>query len=176
MSTLIVMMAPAGGGKSTLAKHIANTHEDCIIISRDAIRFALLEEGDDYFKYEKEVEKKYYDAISRALTVHDYVIADATQITLKSRKKLFSNIKVPSSTKIIGIWLEVPQEVSQKQNKNRTGRALVPANVIAQQYRYKVSPTADEPFDDVVYISGHVNQAVSRNGGIENIFDKLAKL
>ena len=39
--TLIVMMGVAGIGKSYLAKHILDTHEDCTIVSRDAIRFGV---------------------------------------------------------------------------------------------------------------------------------------
>lgn len=176
MSTLIVMMSPSGSGKSTLAAHIEKTHEDCIVVSRDRIRFAMLKDEDDYFKYEKEVEKAYYDAVTRALAVHKYVIADATQLTFKARNKLFKNVKRPAGTKVVGIWLEVPQEVAKKQNRNRSGRAFVPEDVIANQYRYKVSPTADEPFDDIIYVSGHTNQAVSRKGDIKNIFDKLAEI
>ena len=51
--TLIVLMGVSAAGKTTLAKYIKDNHEDCVIISRDSIRFAMLQEGDDYFKYEK---------------------------------------------------------------------------------------------------------------------------
>ena len=42
---LIVMIGVSGSGKSYLAKHIQETHDDCIIVSRDAIRFGLLKGG-----------------------------------------------------------------------------------------------------------------------------------
>ena len=113
---LIVMIGVAGIGKSYLAKHILDTHEDCTIVSRDAIRFAKLQDDDDYFKYEDEVEANYYNAISAAIQTHEYVIADATHITKKSRRKLFSNISLidispvesPDSYKLIVCILIFP--------------------------------------------------------------------
>ena len=53
-NTLLVMMGPSSCGKSFLAKQFADCHEDTMIVSRDAIRFALLKPGDEYFKYEKD--------------------------------------------------------------------------------------------------------------------------
>ena len=79
---LIIFMGPSGSGKSYLAKHIQETHDDCIIVSRDAIRFALLKDGEDYFAHEDEVVRRYYDNINRAIGVHKYVIADATHLTV----------------------------------------------------------------------------------------------
>ena len=176
-STLIVMMGVAGVGKSFLAKHIVDTHEDCVIISRDEIRFAMLREGDDYFKYEDQVERNYYEAISSMLRTHQYVIADATHITKKSRRKFFSNISLPSGTKIIGVYVEASLSTALRQNAARTGRARVPEEVIKRMFKQKVSPQEDEPFDEVIYISKDADMALG-NGtdGIKTIFEKLEQI
>ena len=171
------MMAPSGVGKSYLAKTIAETHEDCVIISRDAIRFALLKDGEDYFAHEKEVVKKYYDAISQALKVHKYVIADATHITCKSRAEFFNKVKIPSNTRVVGVWIEVDLPTAIKQNEARTGRARVPENVIRRMYKQKVSPREDEPFDEIVFVSRHTDMTITnKDATIKSVVDRLSEL
>lgn len=174
---LIVMIGVAGIGKSYLAKHILDTHEDCTIVSRDAIRFAKLQEDDDYFKYEDEVEANYYNAISAAIQTHEYVIADATHITKKSRRKLFSNISLPSGTKVIGVYVEAPLSTALRQNAMRTGRARVPEDVIKRMFKQKVSPQENEPFDEVIYISKDADMALGNGSdGIKTVFEKLEQI
>lgn len=176
-STLIIMMGPAGCGKSYLAKKIEDTHEDCIIVSRDDIRFALLKPGEDYFAHEKETERAFYQTVSDMLLVHKYVIADATHLTSKSRNKFFSNVNLPSKSKVIGVWIEVDESTAQKQNETRTGLRKVPSEVISRMYKYKVSPASEEPFDDVVYISAHTDQAISTfNPTIGKVIDRLSEI
>ena len=53
MNKLYLMVGIPGSGKSTF---IANTKEvRTLIVSRDAIRFSMVSEGESYFKKEKEV-------------------------------------------------------------------------------------------------------------------------
>ena len=53
MAELILMMGIPGSGKSTWVKN--HMKSDDIYISRDEIRFSLLQPGDEYFSKEKEV-------------------------------------------------------------------------------------------------------------------------
>lgn len=176
-NTLIVMMGPAGIGKSYIAKKFAETHEDTIICSRDAIRFSLLKDGEDYFAHEDEVIKKFYKNISDALRVHKYVIADATHITIKARNQLFSNIKIPSTTKVIGFWIEAPIQIAIKQNEQRSGLAKVPEDAIRRMYKHKVSPRETEPFDEIFYISKDVDLAIGKKSiKITDIMTKMQEI
>ena len=53
MSKLILMMGVAGAGKSTWIKQ---NYPDVVPVSRDAIRFEILDEkGGEYFDHEDEV-------------------------------------------------------------------------------------------------------------------------
>ena len=59
MKVLYLLCGPSGSGKSTFAKLEDSKRklvgENCLIISRDIIRFSLLKDGEDYFAHEKEV-------------------------------------------------------------------------------------------------------------------------
>ncbi len=174
--TLIVMCGPAGIGKSTMAKRIQDTHEDCAIVSRDQIRFGLLQPGEDYFSHEDEVTEKFYDALNIMLKVHKFVIADATHISKKARRQLFSHVRT-SGIRVVGVWIEAPIDVALKQNAARAGRSRVPDDVIKRMYRYKVSPSKDEGFDEIVYISAHTGRAASNHAPfVSDIFSKLANI
>lgn len=174
LHTLIVMCGPSGVGKSFLAKHIADTHDDCVIVSRDAIRFAMLGKGEDYFAHEDEVIKRFYQNISDALRIHKYVIADATHLSVKARRRLFSNISMPSRTHVVGVWIETSVETALRQNAARTGLARVPEDVIRRMFKTKVSPRKNEPFDEVIFVSRDSNLAIgSASPTIEEVYEKL---
>lgn len=171
--TLIVMMGPAGSGKSFLTEEIKKSHEDTVIVSRDKIRFALLQPEDDYFAVEPAVIRQYYYNINFALQNHAYVIADATHISKKVRKQFFRNVKT-DGVRVVGIWVEVPLGVAIKQNAQRTGRARVPEEVIKQMYKNKFTPQEDERFDEVIYVNPHEDMALGRvSTGITSIKKKL---
>lgn len=174
--TLIVMCGPAGVGKSYMAKRIEETHDDCVIVSRDQIRFAMLQPGEDYFAHEDEVVDNFYQAISSMLETHEYVIADATHNSRKARRELFSHIRL-NGARVVGVWIEVPLEVALKQNKMRTGRAQVPEDAIKRMYRYKVSPSKEEGFDEIIFVSGHADYAASDTAPfVSDIFSKLESI
>ena len=173
---LIVMIGVSGSGKSYLAKHIQETHDDCIIVSRDAIRFALLKDGEDYFAHEDEVVRRYYDNINRAIGVHKYVIADATHLTARARRQFFNNVNT-KNVEVIGVWIDTPLAVALKQNNQRSGRAKVPEDVIRRMYKQRVPPQQSEEFDEMIFISKDVDMATStKSVKIESVFDKLKEI
>ena len=173
--TLVVMMGVSGGGKSSLAKIIEESHDDCIIVSRDKIRFQMLEPDDDYFKYENEVADSFYEQINRGLRVHEYVIADATHITIGSRKKLFNHLLIPSGTRVVGVFVDMPLETCLRQNAKRTGRAYVPEDVIKKMYKQKCVPSIhDERFDEVYRLDKGMLEA--DEDFLSRVIDKLKNL
>lgn len=173
--SLIVLSGVAGVGKSTIAKIIEESHEDCIVVSRDKIRFSMLKPDDDYFKYEDEVTREFYDQINRGMKNHEYVIADATHITLGSRNKLFNHLFIPKNTRVIGVYLDMPLETCLKQNAKRTGRAYVPENVIKNMYRNKSYPSVQkERFNEVYRLDKAALEA--DDNFLSRVFDKMRNL
>lgn len=175
--TLIVMCGPSGVGKSYLANKIQETHEDCVIVSRDKIRFALLNDDDDYFQYEKQVANNFYHAITTNLKNHRYVIADATHITIGSRNKLFANIELGDTDDIVAVWIEVPIQTALKQNAVRTGRARVPEDVIKNMYKNKVSPHDSECFSKIIFVNPEQDLALGTGeANFRRVIDRLSSI
>ena len=82
MSNLFIMMVAAGAGKSTFIK---NSMTECIVVSRDKIRFSMVKEDESYFSKEKEVYKEFVRLINEHLSKNCDVVADATHLNAASR-------------------------------------------------------------------------------------------
>ena len=149
MPILYILCGPSGSGKSTWARNFMieedrNEH-DVRIVSRDEIRLSMLKDGEDYFAHEKEVVRKFTGTILQTLVDGFDVIADATHITRFSRRKLTQIIDMRyTDYNIIMVVFTSDPEVCVEHNKNRTGRADVPENVIRNMCRDFRAPTYDE--------------------------------
>jgi predicted kinase len=143
MSKLLLLCGVPGSGKSTWAKDfIANN--DAILISRDSIRFSLLKEGEDYFSHETEVTECFYNMVHKVLEakVYDYVIADATHNTGRSRSNALMGIEphMIEGVEIIPVYFNIPIEICKERNAQREGRARVPDEVIDRMGRQRIKP------------------------------------
>ena len=87
MAILYILCGPSACGKSTWRDAFIAEHSDQDIryVSRDEIRFSMLEEGEDYFAHEKEVFKKFVSTLAQTLVDGFDVIADATHLNEFSR-------------------------------------------------------------------------------------------
>ena len=148
MKNLYMMCGVPGSGKST---YVATNHPDAIVVSRDAIRFALLKEGDDYFAYEDMVLSIFYSEIQNAIDSDSEqdIIIDATHLTPKARATCLQNIKNLDKVNLIALSIEVPLAIAIYRNDKRTGRARVPETVIRNMYRSYRIPTVEEGFNEV---------------------------
>ena len=88
---LIVMCGLSASGKSTIAKELAVKH-NAAIVSSDAIRKEICGTVADQSKNE-EVFKTFHKRIREYLNNGQSVIADATNITMKSRRTIMENVK-----------------------------------------------------------------------------------
>ena len=93
MSTLYMMVGCPGSGKSTFAKTLKGKY-----ISRDEIRFKLLQDEDDYFAKEGEVFQKFIYEIEEGLSKYGDVIVDATHLNKGSRHKLSKSGQITISS------------------------------------------------------------------------------
>ena len=152
MKTRLFMMVGAPGtGKSTF---VANNLKDGFIwISRDRIRYSLLEEGDDYFAKERKVFNQFILSINEAIMWDEYpnIIIDATHLTKASRAKVLK--RLASVDEIRAIVMTTPLEIALERNAKREGRERVPDDVIKSMYDSFELPTKEEGFDSIAYIN-----------------------
>ena len=154
---LFLMCGIPGSGKSTwIDKHI---NKDMVkIVSRDAIRFSMVAENEEYFSKEKEVFKKFIDEIIAGLEdeTKDMVIADATHLNTASRTKVLNalggNLK---NIKVGVIFFKPNLELALERNENRKDtRAYVPRGVIRRMESQFERPTEIEGFDLIIEVDG----------------------
>lgn len=149
MSKLILMCGVPGSGKSTWVR---NNFPDITPVSRDVIRFEILDErGGDYFAYEDEVFEKFIHQIIGSLMVDEVTIADATHLNTRSRAKVLGKV-AKFADEIEAVVMDVHLETALERNNKREGRAFVPCGVIRRMYFQMETPTAEEGFTKITFI------------------------
>lgn len=145
MPKLYILCGPSGSGKSTWAQNFRKEHEHIAYVSRDNIRLAMLTDGEDYFSHEKEVFKHFIATIAHYIQDDNDVIADATHLNMFSRCKLMQALdRYTRDYEVIYVVFHTDADTCVERNKNRTGRANVPENVIRNMCRDFRMPTKDE--------------------------------
>jgi predicted kinase len=149
MSKLIMMCGVPGSGKSTWVR---NNFPDITPVSRDVIRFEILDErGGDYFDYEDEVFDKFIRQIIGSLVADEITIADATHLNKKSRAKVLNKVR-KFADEIEAVMMDVHLITALERNDLREGRAFVPRGVIRRMYFQMETPTKEEGFDKITFI------------------------
>lgn len=146
---IYIMSGIPGSGKSSYIENCASPFDK--IISRDEIRFSLLKEGEDYFAHEKEVLKKFKEAIRiyDEFTEWGNIWVDATNISKKTRRRLLNCI---SYNDVTCVYFPPNIEKSIENNSKREGKYRVPTEVIISQANRFETPTVDEGFKYVVEV------------------------
>ena len=154
------MCGPSGAGKTTWAKKIIETftekNKKIYHISRDEVRFSMLEDGDEYFQKEDEVFAEWIRQIQAHLDNDEecYIIADATHLSERSRNKTLDALRLPEDIKILPVSAYPGIEKCLARNDNRSGRSFVPRSVIRRMcINYEV-PTNDEKYkyNDILFV------------------------
>ena len=121
-----------GSGKSTWVKRQLNNKPHCYWASRDAVRFSMVREDEPYFERENEVFNEWIRRICEALSnpmIEDIYI-DATHLNDRSRNKTLSRLPKENIREITNVVFAIPIETCLERNRQRTGRAVVPDEVI----------------------------------------------
>lgn len=146
MNVFVTIGLP-GVGKSTWLKENAKG----LIVSRDAIRFAMLQEGEDYFAHEDEVLKEFKEKIAGAIAEDSQdLYIDATHLTPKARKYIFDLVK--GKCAVNALWFRRSLRVALAQNDKREGLAFVPKSVIRRMSTQMQAPTTAEGFEKIIEI------------------------
>ena len=151
---LVVLCGIPGSGKSTWAK--TKNGKYLKIVSRDAIRFSLIGENDEYFSKETEVFNTFINEIKKALKEEEIltVIADATHINQASRTKLLRALgKSLKDVEVVGMYFDANENLAIEHNEERKGtRTFVPHAVIRRMACQFEAPTEKEGFDKIYNI------------------------
>ena len=153
---LWIMSGIPGSGKSTWVRNkVAKSNDTAVWVSRDLIRFNLLEENDDYFAKENLVYDCFIENIKIWLQDDEVidVFADATHLSVKGRAELISKIAPFENLEINCIYFDIPLEVALERNEQREGLAKVPRGVIRRMYFSQVAPAYEEGFEKIFYIN-----------------------
>ena len=143
---LIFMVGLSASGKSTIAKELAKK-EDCIIISSDAIRGEICSGGVSDQSKNEEVFKIFHRRIRENLQAGRNVIADATNIKIKSRAAIFNAVKDIDCEKIAYVMTKTYEDCI-KDNVDR--EHPVPEEVIKKQMCSYQIPFIEEGFDKII--------------------------
>ena len=159
-SKLYLLMGAPGSGKSTYLK--TRFSQPPVVVSRDAVRFAMVSEDEEYFSKEKEVFREYIEQIRTALKFNKEVFADATHLNESSRAKvLFALGYDLKDVEVNVIWVRVPLEVAITQNELRQGtRAYVPKSVIRRMYSQATMPSKEEGFEHIYIFDGKTEKEI----------------
>ena len=142
---LFIMIGLSASGKSTIAKELA---EDCeaVIVSSDSIRKEICGNVSDQSKNE-EVFKLFHKRIRKYLHEKRNVIADATNITMKSRRAIINNVKKMDIEIIAYI---VPKKIEDCIKDNAKREYPIPEEVIYKQMKRFQIPFLEEGFDKII--------------------------
>ena len=160
--TLYIISGVPGSGKDYFLNKYFGNSSDVKIISRDVIRFSLIENNDEYFSKESLVFSKFCKAIREAFDEYDIVVANATHLNERSRNKLLNSLGEDFlKDKLINcIYMDVPLKVALERNAKREGLSLVPEDAIKRMYKSAYHPNYGERYEyDKIYI-------VNEKGGI----------
>lgn len=142
---LFIMVGLSGSGKSTVAKELAVKH-NAIIVSSDNIREEICGQVFDQSK-NKEVFKIFHKRIRKYLFEGKNVIADATNITMKSRRAIIENVKRVDAEKICYI---ISKEYGVCLEDNEKREYPVPKEVLKKQLKRFQIPFLEEGIDQIV--------------------------
>lgn len=156
MSALFIMVGCPGSGKSYFLRNLGSV-KNSSVVSRDDIRFSLLEDNDKYFDKEDEVFKLFTETIQKELDSGKNVYADATHLTGVSRLKLMNSLNL-EGIDIVPIVMNTPLDVCLQRNSLREGIRKVPEKVIRNAYKRFTDPINDEaglgvnPYFDILHV------------------------
>ena len=158
---LFLLSGVAGAGKSTWAKKQVETGGG-VWISRDAIRFALVPEGEDYFSREEEVFSRFISDIQEQINnpIVTDIYVDATHLNKTARDRVLKRLNLTTLNEINCVFFDIAADVAIERNEPRTGQAHVPRSVIRRMALSHEMPEDNEGFTHIIIIDKEGNEVI----------------
>ena len=169
MNTLYLMVGLSASSKSTMAETLAKFH-NAVLVSSDAIRGELSFVEDQ--SRNEEVFKIFHQRIRNGLNAGKSVIADVTNLTMKSRKQIIDIAKRIPNVEIVCVLMATPYLTCVDRDKKRS--RSVGKEVLEKQLKRFQIPFYEEGFDDIIIVKT-MPQSYSTNGYLTNALDKMYK-
>lgn len=149
MRNLFILSGLPGSGKSTWA-----TKQNGTVISRDKVRFELLNDNDEYFAKENEVFNTWINRINSVIgnRTEENIFVDATHLNDRSRQKVLSKLNLDKIDNIILVIFNPGIEVYRSRNAQREGRARVPDDVILNMAKSFDTSTSLDCFNYILEV------------------------
>ena len=150
---VFILSGPPASGKSTWVQKQINTNPG-VWCSRDAVRFSMIGEDEDYFAHENEVFEAWILSIQVAIANSEIenVYIDATHLNEKSRDKVLNRLNLENAI-LCAVNFIVPLEECIRRNDLREGRAKVSRSVIRRMY-FSFVPVniTDKRFSEIINV------------------------
>lgn len=143
---LYILIGIPASGKSSLAKAMIQKNNEIVWVSTDNIRSELCNGDVSDQTRNQEVFELFHARIRDALVSGHDVIADATNITMKSRKNV---LKAVTGVHCKKIAIVVEKSYKQCLIDNQCREWPVPEYVLERQLQYFRYPVKDEGFDEI---------------------------
>lgn len=167
---LIVMVGLSASGKSSYAKELEKENPtNTIVISSDAIREEICGSVEDQSK-NGEVFRIFHERIRRNLENKKDVIADATNITMKSRRAILNRVNGLDVHKECYI-MSKPFRYCVEDNKDR--EHPVPEKVLYKQLSKFQIPFYEEGWDYVSIVARHDFDDLYRAFSVSDLFSRM---
>lgn len=158
---IFMFMGIPSSNNLELAKFIQlNKYPQAIIFNRDYIR--TKPQYKDLPSNSPIIDFALIQTIKETLRENptDYIIIVAPFILKDSREYFFEAFK---GNEFIGIWVERRREQLLQNNELSIPFFQESIETIDYYLKYKVSPTADEPFKNIAYITREINTGMSKS-------------
>lgn len=140
MSTLILLSAIPGAGKSTWAKDYQRNHPNTYIVASDDVR-CRVSGGIQCFQNEAKVWEVFLQELQDYSKQECTVIADATNLQNRYRRYYYEN--TPGFDHHILVVFHVPFELCMEQNRMRSNDRVVSDEGMKSLYAEFEEPTQD---------------------------------
>ena len=164
---LVLCVGAPGSGKSTwIRNHLG---EGDAYVSRDEVRFSIVQDDEEYFSHETAVFNEFVKQIEAKLNQGYRVFADATHISWASRRKLIQKLHDKENLNVDVYVLRTSLDTCLERNEKREGRAYVPKSVIRRMNTQMTDP-ANDPYNYnmIKYIFEDGKEVISFESNLAN--------